>query len=54
MVRDRLLDTHGLPLPAEDLRSIEYALKAFYPDGPDIHYGTLAPRRTRPDPRTAR
>ena len=44
MVRHRLLDTHGLPLPAEDLRSIEYALKAFYLDGPGIHYARLLPK----------
>jgi hypothetical protein len=46
MVRNRLLDTHGLPLPAEDLRSIEYALKAFYLDGPGIHYARLLPKDT--------
>ncbi len=44
MVRHRLLNTHGLPLPAEDLRSIEDALKAFYLDGPGIHYARLRPK----------
>ena len=37
-VRDRLLETHRLPLSAADLESIDYALNAFYADGPDIAY----------------
>jgi hypothetical protein len=44
MVRERLLNTHGLPLAAEDLRWIEYGLKAFYFDGPGIHYARSLPK----------
>ena len=46
-VRDRLLGTHRLPLLAADLESIEYALTAFYTDGPDIAYRPLRPSRER-------
>jgi hypothetical protein len=42
-VRDRLLETHGLPLSPDDLKSIDYAFTAFYSDGPDIHYSRLRP-----------
>jgi len=44
MVRERLLQTHRFPLPAEDLRSIEDALNAFYLDGPGIHYARSLPK----------
>ncbi len=39
LVRERLLDTHRLPLSADDLAAIDFALNAFYSDGLDIHYG---------------
>jgi hypothetical protein len=44
LVRERLLDAHGFPLSSRDLEWIEYALKAFYADGPDIHYSRSRPR----------
>jgi hypothetical protein len=44
MVRERLLDSHGLPLVSQDLEWIGYALHAFYTDGPGIHYGRSRPR----------
>jgi hypothetical protein len=37
-IRERLLDTHALPLSPEDLAEIENMYHAFYSDGPDIHY----------------
>jgi len=46
-VRDRLLGGHRLPLSAADLESIDYALKAFYTDGPDIAYRPSRPRHER-------
>jgi hypothetical protein len=42
-VRDRLLETHRLPLSAADLESIDDALNAFYKDGPDIAYRASRP-----------
>jgi hypothetical protein len=45
-VRDRLVRTRGLPLEDYDLAWIDYALEAFYLDGPEIHYS-----RSRPDDR---
>ena len=48
LVRERLLGTHRFPLSADDLSSIDYALDAFYSDGPDIHYGRT---RAGSDPR---
>jgi hypothetical protein len=44
LIRERLLDTHGFPLSTDDLAWIEYTFKAFYSDGPDIHYGRSRPR----------
>ena len=44
LVRERLLATHRLPLPPEELRTIEYALKSFYLDGPAIHYARSLPK----------
>jgi hypothetical protein len=38
-VRKQLLEMHRLPLQAADLQWIDYALQAFYTDGPDIRYG---------------
>jgi hypothetical protein len=38
-VGERLLDLHGFSLSADDLAGIEAALRRFYSDGPDIHYG---------------
>jgi hypothetical protein len=43
LVRHRLLDAHGFRLSSRDLEWMEYALKAFYSDGPDIHYGRSRP-----------
>jgi hypothetical protein len=42
-IRERLLETHAFPLDGKDFEWIEYALRAFFADGPDIHYA-----RTRP------
>jgi hypothetical protein len=39
LVRERLVDFHGFALTNADIESIEHALRAFYADGPDIHYG---------------
>ena len=39
LVRERLLETHRFPLSSDDLQWIDYALDAYYSDGPDIHYG---------------
>jgi hypothetical protein len=44
LIRERLLEAHGLPLTAEDLEWIDYALRAFYTDGPDIHYARSRPK----------
>ncbi len=44
LVREHLLDHHRFPLSAEDLRWIDYALKAFYLDGPGIHYARSLPK----------
>jgi hypothetical protein len=41
LVRERLLGAHGLPLSPPDVASIEYAFKAFYSHGPDLHYSRL-------------
>lgn len=43
LVRERLLETHGFPLSPKDLEWIEYALKAFYSDGLEIHYARSRP-----------
>ena len=43
LVRARLMEQHEFALTAEDLESIEYALIAFFLDGPDIHYARLHP-----------
>ena len=39
LVRERLLAAHRFPLTSGDLEWIDYALDAYYSDGPDIHYG---------------
>ena len=44
VVRERLLDVHGFALVSQDLEWIGYTLRAFYSDGPQIHYGRLRPR----------
>jgi hypothetical protein len=41
LVREHLLTIHQFPLSDEDLHWIDYALRAFYSDGPDIRYGRL-------------
>jgi hypothetical protein len=38
LVRDRLLTAHGLPLLQGDLDWIDRAFRAFYTDGPQIHF----------------
>jgi hypothetical protein len=48
-VRHRLLDVHGWPLAPDDLAAIDYALNAFYQDGPDIQYGRSRPE-SEPSP----
>lgn len=45
-VRERLLDARTFPLTSDDLAWIDYALNAFYTDGPAIHYGRLRPADT--------
>jgi hypothetical protein len=47
-VRERL-DSRGFSLSADDLAGIEAALRRFYSDGPDIHYGRSYPG-SAPDP----
>lgn len=42
-VRERLVKTHGFPLTPEDVAWIEHAMRAFYTDGPNIHYGRSLP-----------
>lgn len=42
-IRGRLLDSHKFPLAEGDLAWIDYALNAFYADGPEIHYARLRP-----------
>jgi hypothetical protein len=44
VIRERLLEVHGLPLVSQDLEWIGYALRAFYTDGPEIQYGRSRPR----------
>jgi hypothetical protein len=39
LIRERLLDAHKLPLAEEDVAWIREAMRAFYTDGPEIHYG---------------
>jgi hypothetical protein len=49
LVRERLLTTRGLPLPAADLAWIDRALGAFHAGGPAIdYYGELAVDAIRP------
>lgn len=38
LVRELLLTTHNFPLAETDLEWIDRAFKAFYADGPDIHF----------------
>ena len=45
-IRERLLEIRGLPLSSGDLDWIDYALEAYYSDGPDIHYGRSRPKDT--------
>jgi hypothetical protein len=44
LVRARLVDGHGFPLTPHDLDVIEHALKAFFSEGPAIHYGRSRPK----------
>jgi hypothetical protein len=39
VIHERLVGTHGFSLSAQDAEWIQRALRAFYSDGPDIHYG---------------
>jgi hypothetical protein len=41
LVRDHLVDLHGFTLSPNDLAWIEHAFRAFYTNGPDLHYGRL-------------
>ena len=41
LVRARLMEQHEFALTAGDLEAIEYALIAFFLDGPEIHYSRL-------------
>jgi hypothetical protein len=43
-IREHLLDRHRFPLTTSDLEQIEYAVTAFYSDGPAIHYGRVRPK----------
>lgn len=45
-VEDRLVEEHGFPLTAEDLRSLEYVYRAFLSEGPDLRYSF--PRQQSP------
>ena len=45
LVRARLMEQHEFALTPEDLHAIEYALIAFFLDGPDIHYARLHAER---------
>jgi hypothetical protein len=45
-VKDRLVEEHGFPLTAEDLRSLEYVYRAFFAEGPDLRYSF--PRQQSP------
>jgi len=45
-VEDRLVEEHGFPLTAEDLRSLEYVYRAFFSEGPDLRYSF--PRQRSP------
>jgi hypothetical protein len=47
LVRERLLTTHGFPLAPYDVQWIEYALQAFFADGPEIHYARSRPADAR-------
>jgi hypothetical protein len=46
LIRERLLEIRGLPLSSADLDWIDFALNAYYSDGPDIHYGRSRPHDT--------
>ena len=43
-IREHLLTTRNYTLSAADLQWIDYALDAFYTDGPEIHYARSLPR----------
>jgi hypothetical protein len=45
-VEDRLVEEHGFPLTAEDLRSLAYVYRAFFSEGPDLRYSF--PRQRSP------
>jgi hypothetical protein len=45
-VRERLLETHRLPLSAAALESIHAALNAFHADGPDVAYRPSRPAQS--------
>jgi hypothetical protein len=47
LIRARLLEQHAFAVAAEDLRTIEDALIAFFLDGPEIHYARLHPSEPR-------
>jgi hypothetical protein len=43
LIRERLQQRHGFGLEPRDIAWIDYALDAFYADGPAIHYARLLP-----------
>jgi hypothetical protein len=46
-VENQLIEGHGFPLTAEDLRSLEYVYRAFFSEGPDLRYSFPRQRTTR-------
>jgi hypothetical protein len=46
-VEDQLVEEHGFPLTAEDLRNLEYVYRAFFAEGPDLRYSFPRQRSTR-------
>jgi hypothetical protein len=42
-IRERLLETHGFPLEAQDLEWVDHTLRAFHTDGPNVHYARSHP-----------
>jgi hypothetical protein len=53
LIRERLVDAHRFQLSDGDVESIELAFRAFFSDGPKIHYGrSLAHEAAGPSYRT--
>jgi hypothetical protein len=47
LVRQRLVDSHRFAVEPRELAWMDYALEAFFKDGPDIHYARLLPHDPR-------